>query len=214
MVVFPLPALLLALLLLLAHVGGVAASIFNLGRKRFRYEGLINAGSLGLDDMHGQVAAFGDFDGDSAIDLFVVSGDATKVNVHLWKRESFAFEVAPSAQISVPSGRKIVNIVPADFTYDGKLDLLVMMRSGKSDETDMMLWLGNLNGSFGACASKHSVERCHSKALLLIRIVADYHSFCIWRSALYARCDGRHARRLARLSGQRKGQAQPVEECL
>lgn len=129
----------------------VSASIFTFGQKRFSIEGLINAGSLGLDNADGQVAAFGDYNGDSAMDLFIVSGDATKVNVYLWNHDSFSFQISPASQITLPSGKSIVNIIPADFTYDGKLDLLVMMKAFNAGETEMMLWLGKVGGGFGEC---------------------------------------------------------------
>lgn len=139
----------LVLLLICAHLAQVSASIFNFGQKKFSYEGLIDAGSMGLDNADGQVAAFGDLNGDSAMDLFVVSGDATKVNVYLWNRESYSFQVSTMTEIVVPNGRQIVNIIPADFTYDGKLDLLVLMNAPGTQETEMMLWLGKTGGAFG-----------------------------------------------------------------
>lgn len=129
----------------------VSASIFTFGQKRFNLEGLINAGSLGLENADGQVAAFGDYNGDSAMDLFIVSSDTTRVNVYLWNHDSFSFQPSPASQITVPKGKSIVNIIPADFTYDGKLDLLVMMKGSNAAETEMMLWLGKVGGGFGKC---------------------------------------------------------------
>jgi integrin alpha FG-GAP repeat containing protein 1 len=141
----------LYVLLLLVNIASTNASIFNLGRKKFSFEGLINAGSVGLDNLDGQVAAFGDFNGDSAMDLFVISNDAKRVTVYLWDHDSFSFQLSPSSEITIPEGRKIVNIIPADFSYDGKLDLLVMMKASGSSNTEMMLWLSSSEGSFGKC---------------------------------------------------------------
>lgn len=38
-------------------------ALFGFGERRFKYEGLIDMGSLGLEDVNGMVAALGDLDG-------------------------------------------------------------------------------------------------------------------------------------------------------
>lgn len=38
-------------------------ALFGIGEQRFKFEGLIDVGSLGLDQVDGMVAAFGDLDG-------------------------------------------------------------------------------------------------------------------------------------------------------
>lgn len=55
----------LATTAVLALMASPVGAIFGIGDKRFTYEGLIDAGSLGMDDVDGQVVAFGDFNGDS-----------------------------------------------------------------------------------------------------------------------------------------------------
>ncbi|UZJ55026.1 hypothetical protein CBS101457_004346 [Exobasidium rhododendri] len=140
--------LVICTIFLLASSSLVAGSIFNVGGKKFSYEGLINAGSMGLENLDGHVAAFGDFNGDSAMDLFVINGDATKASVYLWDRDSFSFQFSPASQITIPSGRKIVNIIPADFTYNGKLDLLIMMKSSNSAVVEMIVWQGSISGGY------------------------------------------------------------------
>lgn len=39
-------------------------ALFGFGDKRFKYEGLITSGSLGLDNLDGQIEALGDYNGD------------------------------------------------------------------------------------------------------------------------------------------------------
>lgn len=56
----------LTLALLTAMLIQPTGAVFGLPSKRFRYEGLIDAGSLGLDAIDGQVVAFGDWNADSA----------------------------------------------------------------------------------------------------------------------------------------------------
>lgn len=48
--------------LLLQQAQPVTA-LLGIGERRFKHEGLIDMGSLGLEDVHGMVAALGDLDG-------------------------------------------------------------------------------------------------------------------------------------------------------
>ena len=40
------------------------SAVFGIGEQRFKFEGLIDLGSLGLEDVNGMVAAMGDLDGE------------------------------------------------------------------------------------------------------------------------------------------------------
>lgn len=41
-----------------------ASALFGIGEQRFKYEGLIDVGALGMDSADGMVAAVGDLDGE------------------------------------------------------------------------------------------------------------------------------------------------------
>lgn len=59
------------------------------------------------------------------------------------------FQFHPPYQITLR--RKVLNVVPGDFTRDGRLDLLVMAESTTSQSVlDMFLYLGVAGGGFGA----------------------------------------------------------------
>lgn len=142
-----------------------ASAVFGIGDKRFTYEGLINAGGLGLDDVDGQVVAFGDFDGDSYVDAFVLSRDRKRIDVRLWDHNNFRFsgpqEGAQQLSITMPQSLTVSNVVPADFNFDGKLDVLVMMFDETPPEPLKNLalrhgiWLANLEGGLGECQDLH-----------------------------------------------------------
>lgn len=57
------------------------------------------------------------------------------------------FEYKEGAQFKHSS--KVSNIVPGDFTYSGKLDLLVMGQGRNSKEIDMYLYQSIPNKGFG-----------------------------------------------------------------
>ncbi|CDU23256.1 uncharacterized protein SPSC_01885 [Sporisorium scitamineum] len=137
-----------ALLLSAAQLTGVDA-LFGIGEKRFKYEGLINAGSLGLDRIHGQVAAWGDWNGDQFLDAIVIDSNRQTANVHLWDRTSFSFGRDPAATVQLPSDNKITNVVAADVNYDGRLDLLVMSQSTSASSKQLLMdvFLGRADGS-------------------------------------------------------------------
>lgn len=42
---------------------------------------------------------------------------------------SYTFKLSPAPAIQAPSNYKITNIIPSDFDYDGRLDLLVMSQA-------------------------------------------------------------------------------------
>lgn len=48
---------------------------------------------------------------------------------------------------------KIVNVVPGDFTHDGKLDILVMSQSHTKDQLDLILYPALPTGGFGTFLS-------------------------------------------------------------
>lgn len=138
----------LMIILTTVHLAGVSGSFFNFGQKRFNYEGLIDTGALGLEHIDGQVVAFGDVNGDSAMDLFTLSSDAKKVDVYLWNHDAFSFQHSAKSQIVISDNRHIVNVVPADFTYSGNLDVLLMLE-GKSGEVEMLLYKAKAGEGFG-----------------------------------------------------------------
>jgi len=103
---------------------------------------------IGLDSVSGSVVAFGDFNSDKFTDVFVLDSTLQKLSVYLWQTNSTAFEHLETADIDVSKySLYIVNIIPNDFNYDGKLDVLIMASKEKTDKPNkeliMRLYLGN-----------------------------------------------------------------------
>ncbi|KDE06538.1 hypothetical protein MVLG_03187 [Microbotryum lychnidis-dioicae p1A1 Lamole] len=120
--------------------------------QRFVEEKLINTGSLGLPD-DGLVAAFGDFNGDQLLDLFHLSTNQRTVSVYTWSRAQYRWQEQVQARIRTASDFIITNIVPGDFDYDGRLDLLLMGGSKPGgwwghDELAIKVFLQQRNGTF------------------------------------------------------------------
>ncbi|KAI8907014.1 hypothetical protein DFJ77DRAFT_514148 [Powellomyces hirtus] len=122
---------------------------------KFSTPGLFEV-DVGLGDVDGIVAAFGDFNGDKFTDIFVLNTAQTSVSVHAWNHGSFRFQKLPETEIAFdPTSSSpvfISNIVPGDYNYDGKLDLLLMgQKSGPKGEISMRIFYGNgrdsLNGT-------------------------------------------------------------------
>ncbi|CAD6914554.1 unnamed protein product [Tilletia controversa] len=133
-----------------------AAALFGFGSKRFQYEGFINAGSLGLEGIGGggEVVALSHVNADHFVDAFVLSPDRTRLDVYLWDHAAFTFHSNPTSSINAPSGQTIVNVVPADFDYDGRLDVMLMTQSksasNAADELRLGLYLGQSAGGFAS----------------------------------------------------------------
>lgn len=66
--------------------------------------------------------------------------------------DNFSFAALPNAPQIRNSDFVIENVIPGDFTYDGKLDVLVMGRKNPSSATDeilIRLYKGNGNDTIG-----------------------------------------------------------------
>ncbi|KAI7897751.1 uncharacterized protein BX663DRAFT_481196 [Cokeromyces recurvatus] len=130
----------------------VLGQFFNYGT-RFPKNKLYNLEpqTIGLDNIDGTVAAFGDFNGDKFTDLFVLSADQTSVSIFLWNHQEFTFKRLPTAS-SIQPGFIITNVVPGDYNYDGKLDVLLMgeqnPENNPTHEIKMQIYIGNGNDTF------------------------------------------------------------------
>lgn len=111
--------------------------------KRFTKNALLSAGSLGLDGA-GRVVAFGDFNGDQFMDVLSLDADQQELSVYLWNHDEFEFRKASSIRHSA----SVANVVPGDFTHDGKLDILVMSADTWRDTLNMAIYTGNHDGTF------------------------------------------------------------------
>ncbi|KAJ1852132.1 hypothetical protein GGH12_005725 [Coemansia sp. RSA 1822] len=123
------------------------ASALSGSKFRFKLNQLYEV-SIGLENMRGTPAAFGDFYGTQQTDLFVISPDQQTVELWEWQSHDKNFAHKKSADIHI-DGMKISNIVPGDFDMDGNLDLLVQA-SAKTEQISMLLYLGDGTTGFTA----------------------------------------------------------------
>ncbi|PWN19934.1 hypothetical protein BCV69DRAFT_283464 [Microstroma glucosiphilum] len=148
--------MLLPFLLLISFVSS-AQAIWFFPQKRFQYQGLIDAGDLGLNGAvagagkggdtgtgtAGGVIAWGDWDGDQFLDAFTLSADHRQLEMRLWDHANFKFSSTPLFTIIPSTGNPIVNVAPADYDHDGRLDVLVMTQgSSASSPIEMEVWMG------------------------------------------------------------------------
>jgi len=129
-----------------------ASALFGIGEQRFKYEGLIDMGALGMGSADGMVAAVGDLDGEQFLELFVLSSDQRSVSLYGWDRAAYTFRPVPDAQ-PIHAPFVITNIVPGDFDYDGRLDVLLMGEDNpggwfSDDELKMVYYRGLGKGQF------------------------------------------------------------------
>jgi len=111
--------------------------------KRFSRNALVSAGTLGLDG-DGRVIAFGDFDGDHFVDIITLASDQHTISVHLWNHDDFSFR--RSASFRHP--QRVYNVVPGDYTHDGKLDLLVMSQGASNTQLSLFVYTPVPGGGF------------------------------------------------------------------
>ncbi|KAJ2516108.1 hypothetical protein GGI11_003551, partial [Coemansia sp. RSA 2049] len=143
--------LLLALAPLLARQArGITASRFH-----FKLNQLYEVG-VGLEELRGAPAAFGDFSGTQRTDLLVTSADQTALELWEWVPASRVFAHKQSADIKLDQKNVwISNVITGDFNMDGKLDVIIQGARTKSpagsfekDEVPMWLYYGDGESGF------------------------------------------------------------------
>ncbi|RUS19475.1 hypothetical protein BC937DRAFT_87413 [Endogone sp. FLAS-F59071] len=120
-------------------------------RSKYPLSKLYPVNDAGLDDLQGTIAAFADFNGDKFTDLIVLSPDQYSISVYLWDHAIYNFTLLPRAPQITQQDFIITNVIPGDFNYDGRLDVLIMGQTdfGNADsEILMRVYLGNGNDSF------------------------------------------------------------------
>lgn len=151
-------SLLLSLSLFLFHHPQPTRARFPGVEQRFVEETLIDTGNLGLPDT-GLVAAWGDVDSDQLVDLFYLSSDQRSISVYTWSRTAYEWKEKPESRIRTKSDFIIVNVVPGDFNYDGRLDVLLMGEKnpggwwGEDETLQMQVYLQGADGSFSTSPS-------------------------------------------------------------
>lgn len=149
-------------------------AIWPFPEKRFRYQGLIDAGTLGLNDVGSGIVAWGDWDGDQYLDAFVLSDDRKTLQLRRWDHAGFKFSTNPVFALSPASGDPIVNVVPADIDRDGHLDVLLMTRGRNSnDKLGMEVWLGRGRSGGGIDPVPRSVPPSALAQPMLLDATAD-----------------------------------------
>ncbi|GJE88027.1 VCBS repeat-containing protein [Phanerochaete sordida] len=118
-----------------------ADAIWPFPPKRFSGNSMLSAGAMGVDS-NDRVIAFGDFNGDQFLDLVAVGPDQQELAVYIWDHEAYTFVKSSTFM----HRQKVLNVVPGDFTQDGKLDMLVMGQD--HSQVSLQVYLGLPQGGF------------------------------------------------------------------
>ena len=129
-------------------------------KRRFTQDKLIDAGDLNLaPTVGGPIAAWLDWNGDQHVDLVRLSADQRSLAVHLWDSAQFQFGSSEAAARLETDLRVIKSVVPGDYNFDGKIDLLLLgsLHTGgwwggdddQEDRTEMRVHLQQPDGSIG-----------------------------------------------------------------
>lgn len=137
-------------------------SPFGRTKRRFTQDKLIDAGDLNLAAGGGPIAAWLDWNRDQHVDLVRLSADQRSLAVHLWDSAQFQYDTDAAARVD--SDLKVIkSVVPGDYNFDGKIDLLVLgsLKGGggggwwgggdddDEDRTEMRIHLQQPDGSIG-----------------------------------------------------------------
>jgi len=109
----------------------------------FEINGIVNYGNL----LGVQAAAVGDFNGDGKLDIVSVMGGGWEIDVALGNGDG-TFQVPILNTYSFPSNTSPYALAVGDFNGDGKLDLAVSCTYAPGNYNEVIIFLGNGNGTF------------------------------------------------------------------
>ncbi|KAJ2726077.1 hypothetical protein GGI07_000860 [Coemansia sp. Benny D115] len=127
-------------LIYLGLLSGSGSLALSATKFRFKLNQLYEV-SIGLDNLRGTPAAFGDFAGRQHTDLFVITPDQKTVQLWLWDNDQKLFSHLESADTTPPDNMQLANVLVGDFNMDGKLDMI--LQGTKNDEVVMRAYLGD-----------------------------------------------------------------------
>ena len=126
------------------------------------------------------IVAYGDFNSDRFVDVFTLDKDRTTVSVYAWKPQELPkitqgifyllTQIIPS-QIGCP----VTAIIPSDFTFNGKMDLLVVCDKENGKHRNILFFQEN-----GVLGKKEELEPT-STVLTLFDFDGNLHSSLIGR---------------------------------
>ena len=109
----------------------------------FEINGVVNyADLLGV-----QVATVGDFNGDGKLDVVSVMGGGWEIDVAFGNGDG-TFQAPLLNTYSFPSNTTPYSLAVGDFNGDGKLDLAVWCTYAPQNYNEVIIFLGNGNGTF------------------------------------------------------------------
>ena len=109
----------------------------------FEINGIVNYGNL----LGVQAAAVGDFNGDGKLDVVSVMGGGWEIDVAPGNGDG-TFQAPILNTYSFPSNTSPYALAVGDFNGDGKLDLAVWCTYAPGNYNEVIIFLGNGNGTF------------------------------------------------------------------
>ena len=96
-----------------------------------------------------------------SLDLITLGANQQTLTVYLWNHGTHPEPLASDKYLFQPGNytfikstpfqhpQKVYNVIPGDFTQDGKLDILVMSQDHVSSQLGIQLYAGLPEGGFG-----------------------------------------------------------------
>lgn len=110
------------------------------------YSGMYQIGGLQLDNVTTgiQIAAYGDFNNDKYTDFVSISDDLSTLTVFIYSYSSASFWNFTSISLT----QSILSITPADYNYDGLLDLMITTQNSDGVTMHVSVYYRSMNFPF------------------------------------------------------------------
>jgi integrin alpha FG-GAP repeat containing protein 1 len=122
-------------------------------------KGIYEIGGLGLNNLlnGAQIIAYGDFDNNKYTDIVTLDDSLRTLTIWLYSHDSYSF----TQLVTITRSNTVAAVIPGDFNYDGKTDLLIVTQTSQTPVTTNLEYFFRTDDApyFGASSNEPNLQK-------------------------------------------------------